>query len=139
VAYAVTNLGAFGVLAALTTNDRPHDDIREFAGLWNERPAMAALLTVFLLYSSRVPAEVGFIAKWVHLQRRSAAEHDHARSARRAVQRGVSVLLPAHRGDDVHDRRTRGRPSSPRGEDCVAGMLLAMAAVFYLASCPVRC
>jgi NADH-quinone oxidoreductase subunit N len=64
VAYAVTNLGAFGVLAALTTNDRPHDDIREFAGLWNERPGMAALLTVFLLSLGGFPPTVGFIAKW---------------------------------------------------------------------------
>src|SRR5437868_2912575 len=38
VAYAVTNLGAFGVLAALSTPDRPHDQVRDFAGLWQERP-----------------------------------------------------------------------------------------------------
>jgi NADH-quinone oxidoreductase subunit N len=64
VAYGITNLGAFGVLAALTTNDRPHDDIREFAGLWHERPGLAALLTVFLLSLGGFPPTVGFIAKW---------------------------------------------------------------------------
>ena len=64
VAYAITNLGAFGVLAALTTNDRPHDDIRDFAGLAKERPAMAGLLTVFLLSLGGFPPTVGFIAKW---------------------------------------------------------------------------
>jgi NADH-quinone oxidoreductase subunit N len=64
VAYAVTNLGAFGVLAALTTNDRPHDDNREFAGLAHERPGLAGLLTVFLLSLGGFPPTVGFIAKW---------------------------------------------------------------------------
>ena len=63
-AYAVTNLGAFGVLASLSTPDRPHDDVRDFAGLWRERPGRAALLTVFLLSLGGFPPTVGFIAKW---------------------------------------------------------------------------
>jgi NADH-quinone oxidoreductase subunit N len=64
VAYAVTNLGAFGVLAAVSTADRPHDDIRDFAGLWHERPGLAGLLTVFLLSLGGFPPTVGFVAKW---------------------------------------------------------------------------
>jgi NADH-quinone oxidoreductase subunit N len=63
-AYAVTNLGAFGVLAALSTPDRPHDDIREFAGLGHDRPVLAALLTVFLLSLGGFPPTAGFVAKW---------------------------------------------------------------------------
>ena len=64
VAYAVTNLGAFGVLAALRPPDRPHDDVRDFAGLWQERPGLAALLTVFLLSLGGFPPTVGFVGKW---------------------------------------------------------------------------
>jgi NADH-quinone oxidoreductase subunit N len=64
VAYAVTNLGAFGVLAALSTPDRPHDDVRDFAGLGTERPGLSALLTVFLLSLAGFPPTVGFVAKW---------------------------------------------------------------------------
>jgi NADH-quinone oxidoreductase subunit N len=64
VAYAVTNLGAFAILAALSTPDRPHDDIRDFAGLWRERPGLAALLAVFLLSLGGFPPTVGFVAKW---------------------------------------------------------------------------
>ena len=64
MAYAVANLGAFGVLAALSSADRPHDDVRDFAGLWNERPGLAALLTVFLLSLGGFPPTVGFVAKW---------------------------------------------------------------------------
>ena len=52
------------MLAALSTTDRPHDDIRDFAGLWHERPGLAALLTVFLLSLGGFPPTVGFIAKW---------------------------------------------------------------------------
>ena len=64
VAYSVTNLGAFGVLAAISSADRPHDDIRDFAGMWKERPGLSALLTVFLLSLGGFPPTVGFISKW---------------------------------------------------------------------------
>src|SRR5579862_2287797 len=57
--YSVTNLGAFGVLAALASNDRPHDEVKDFAGLWNERPGLAALLTIFLLSLGGFPPTVG--------------------------------------------------------------------------------
>src|SRR5207247_2451694 len=38
LAYAVTNLGAFGVVALLETRDRPNDAIADYAGLWTEHP-----------------------------------------------------------------------------------------------------
>ena len=38
-----------------------HDDLRDFAGLWHERPGLAALLTVFLLSLGGFPPTVGFI------------------------------------------------------------------------------
>ena len=63
-AYALTNLGAFGVIALLGTRDNPHDDVRDFAGLWNRRPGMAALMTVFLLSLGGFPPTAGFIGKW---------------------------------------------------------------------------
>jgi len=47
--FSITNLGAFGILASLSSPDRPHDDIKDFAGLGKDRPALAALLTIFLL------------------------------------------------------------------------------------------
>ena len=36
--YAVTNIGAFGVVALLETPDRPNDEVRDYAGLWNDAP-----------------------------------------------------------------------------------------------------
>jgi proton-translocating NADH-quinone oxidoreductase chain M/proton-translocating NADH-quinone oxidoreductase chain N len=63
-AYAVTNLGAFGVVALLATRDRAHDEIRDFGGLANRRPGIAALMTVFLLSLGGLPPTAGFIGKW---------------------------------------------------------------------------
>jgi NADH-quinone oxidoreductase subunit N len=64
LAYAVTNLGAFGVVAVLETPDRSFDKISDFAGLWNERPGLAGLMTMFLLSLGGFPPFAGFIAKW---------------------------------------------------------------------------
>jgi NADH-quinone oxidoreductase subunit N len=62
--YAVTNIGAFGVIALLEHADRPNDQVRDYAGLWNSHPALAALMTIFLLSLGGFPPMAGFIAKW---------------------------------------------------------------------------
>ena len=62
--YAVTNLGAFGVIGLLESADRPNDTIADYAGLWNTQPGLAALMTVFLLSLGGFPPFGGFIAKW---------------------------------------------------------------------------
>ncbi len=64
LSYAVTNLGAFGVIALLDTAEWPNDQVRDYAGLWNEHPALAGLMTVFLLSLGGFPPMAGFIAKW---------------------------------------------------------------------------
>jgi NADH-quinone oxidoreductase subunit N len=136
VAYAVTNLGAFGVLAALTTNDRPHDDIREFAGLANERPGMAALLTVFLLSLGGFPPTVGFIAKWYIFS--AAVEQNLITLAVLGVLSSVvsvffylRIVVMMYMADE---RAAGHRP--PPAKVAVAGMLLALVAVFYLGLMP---
>ena len=62
--YAITNIGAFGVIALLEAADRPNDQVNDYAGLWNERPGLAALMTIFLLSLGGFPPMAGFIAKW---------------------------------------------------------------------------
>jgi NADH-quinone oxidoreductase subunit N len=64
LAYAITNLAAFGVIALLGTRDRANDELRDYAGLWNTHPALAALMTVALLSLGGLPPTVGFIGKW---------------------------------------------------------------------------
>jgi NADH-quinone oxidoreductase subunit N len=62
--YAITNLGAFGVIVVLDTADRPNDQVGDYAGLWTDRPGLAALMTIFLLSLGGFPPMAGFIAKW---------------------------------------------------------------------------
>ena len=64
LAYAVSNLGAFGIIALVATRERPNGDLRDFAGLWHSRPGMAALMALFLLSLGGFPPTAGFIAKW---------------------------------------------------------------------------
>jgi NADH-quinone oxidoreductase subunit N len=64
LAYAVTNLGAFGVIALLESSDRANDQVRDYAGLWEEHPVLAGLMTLFLLSLGGFPPMAGFIAKW---------------------------------------------------------------------------
>jgi NADH-quinone oxidoreductase subunit N len=62
--YAITNLGAFGIISLLENEKRPNDQVRDYAGLWNDHPVLAALMTVFLLSLGGFPPTAGFIAKW---------------------------------------------------------------------------
>jgi NADH-quinone oxidoreductase subunit N len=62
--YAITNIGAFGVIALLDNADLPNDEVRDYAGLWNQHPTLATLMTIFLLSLGGFPPMAGFIAKW---------------------------------------------------------------------------
>ncbi len=63
-AYALTNLGAFGVIALLGSRERANDDLRDYAGLGHTHPTLAALMTMFMLSLGGFPPTAGFIAKW---------------------------------------------------------------------------
>jgi NADH-quinone oxidoreductase subunit N len=62
--YAITNIGAFGVIVLLEDRHHANDRVSDYAGLWNDHPALAALMTVFLLSLGGFPPLAGFIAKW---------------------------------------------------------------------------
>jgi NADH-quinone oxidoreductase subunit N len=64
LAYALANLGAFGVMAMLDTADRPNDRLSDYAGLGNTHPPLALLMTICLLSLGGLPPLGGFIAKW---------------------------------------------------------------------------
>jgi NADH-quinone oxidoreductase subunit N len=73
--YAVTNLGAFAVIALLATRDAPHDQVSDFVGLGRTQPVIAALLTVFLLSLGGFPPTAGFVAKWYIFSAAVSAEY----------------------------------------------------------------
>jgi NADH-quinone oxidoreductase subunit N len=64
-AYAFMNLGAFAVVAALQRRTGITSNLSTFAGLVRREPAMAWLLTLFLLSLTGIPPTVGFFGKFL--------------------------------------------------------------------------
>ena len=64
LAYAITNVGAFGVIALLESTGAANDRVQDYGGLAAERPVLAAFMTIFLLSLGGFPPLAGFIAKW---------------------------------------------------------------------------
>ena len=65
LAYAVTNLGAFGVIALLENAERPNDRVQRLRRALDRRTRRWPLLmTIFLLSLGGFPPLGGFIAKW---------------------------------------------------------------------------
>ncbi|MFB3917125.1 MAG: NADH-quinone oxidoreductase subunit N [Terriglobales bacterium] len=64
VAYFVTTLGAFGVISALSTNEREAESIEDYRALFWHRPAVAGVFTVMLLSLAGIPVTAGFIGKF---------------------------------------------------------------------------
>ncbi|MGH7985187.1 MAG: NADH-quinone oxidoreductase subunit N [Candidatus Binataceae bacterium] len=64
LAYAFTNLGAFGVIAALERHGEEHDRISDFRGLARDHPWLAGAMTLFMLSLTGVPPLAGFFGKF---------------------------------------------------------------------------
>ena len=60
--YAAMNLGAFGVILAVTRKTR-RSDVAGFGGLFGYSPGLAAAMTVFLASLAGIPPTGGFFAK----------------------------------------------------------------------------
>ena len=63
-AYAFTNFGAFAVVTHVARKGERFTKIDDFAGLAQRQPAMAAMLTIFLLSLIGVPLTGGFFGKF---------------------------------------------------------------------------
>jgi NADH-quinone oxidoreductase subunit N len=137
MAYAVTNLGALGIVALLGTAQHGHDELRDFAGLWKARPALAGLMTVFLLSLGGFPPTAGFIGKWYIFS--AAVERGHYWLAIIGVLTSVVsvffylrivVMMYMTEGSDI----ARGRVPLP----AAAGLGLATLGVLYLGVLPTQ-
>ncbi|WP_199200183.1 NADH-quinone oxidoreductase subunit N [Adhaeribacter arboris] len=64
VAYFITSLGAFGVVALLSDTKRDADRLRDFRGLFWRRPGTAAIFTAMLLSLAGIPLTAGFVGKF---------------------------------------------------------------------------
>jgi NADH-quinone oxidoreductase subunit N len=138
LAYAVANLGALGIVALLGTADRPHDQLRDFAGLWRSRPGLAGLMTVFLLSLGGFPPMAGFIAKWYIFA--AAVQEGHYSLAIIGVLSSVvsvffylRIVVMMYMTDDA---AVAARPTVSR--TALAGLAFAMLVTFYLGVLPTR-
>jgi NADH-quinone oxidoreductase subunit N len=63
-AYALTNIGAFAVVTAFARKGERYVKVDDFSGLAQRQPAMAAMMTIFLLSLIGVPLTGGFFGKF---------------------------------------------------------------------------
>ena len=101
-AYALTNLGAFGVIALLGTRERANDDLRDYAGLFKSHPALAVLMTFFLL-SLGASTDRGLHCQWYVFI--AAIGSGYYGLAHRVLSAWSRCSSTAHCRADVHDRR----------------------------------
>ncbi|WP_207430619.1 NADH-quinone oxidoreductase subunit N [Sabulibacter ruber] len=64
VAYFITTLGTFGVVALLSDNERDADQLEDYRGLFWLRPGTAAVFTAMLLSLAGIPLTAGFLGKF---------------------------------------------------------------------------
>jgi NADH-quinone oxidoreductase subunit N len=65
ICYLFMNLGAFAVVVALAHHGQDCERVQSFAGLAKSRPALAALMTLFMLSLAGIPGTAGFMGKWL--------------------------------------------------------------------------
>jgi len=137
LSYAVTNLGALGIVALLGTPQNEHDELRDFAGLWRSRPGLAGLMTVFLLSLGGLPPTAGFIGKW-YIFSAAVQEGHYALAIIGVLTSVISVFF--YLRIVVMMYMTEGaetpRPAVPAA--AIAGLVLATAAVLYLGLLPTQ-
>jgi NADH-quinone oxidoreductase subunit N len=136
--YAVTNLGAFGVIGLLETTNRANDQVDDFTGLWYERPWLAGLMTVFLLSLGGFPPFAGFIAKWYVFSAAIKAGYDQL-AIIGVLTSVVSVFFYLRIVVRMY-MTTRETPARLLPTPRAAGFALAVSAllVFYLGILPTR-
>jgi NADH-quinone oxidoreductase subunit N len=135
-AYALTNLGAFGVIALLGSRERANDDLRDYAGLWYSHPSLAALMTICLLSLGGFPPTAGFIGKWYIFS--AAISYDYYWLAIIGVLSSVvsvffylRIVVMMY----MHERDARPVPA-PLTAVAVAALAISVIGILYLGILP---
>lgn len=68
LAYAFTNIGAFGIAMSLEKDDGTIVTLDDFTGLAKSHPLMAAMMAVFMFSLAGIPLTGGFVGKWLVFQ-----------------------------------------------------------------------
>ncbi len=139
LSYAVTNVGAFGVVAMLGTGERPHDELDDFRGLWQRRPGLAGLMTVFLLSLGGFPPTAGFIGKW-YIFNAAVQEGQYWLAIIGVLTSVVSVFFYVRVIVMMYmtEEAAEAPPTPALSIVAAAGLTFAVIAVFYLGVLPTR-
>ncbi len=137
-AYALTNLGAFGIIALLGTRERANDDLRDYAGLWHSHPALATLMTFFLLSLGGFPPTAGFIAKWYVFSAAIGSGY-YGLAIIGVLSSVVSVFFYLRIVVMMYMTDRDARPVPPQISGlAMGGLVFAMLGVLYLGVLPTR-
>jgi NADH-quinone oxidoreductase subunit N len=137
-AYALTNLGAFGVIALLGTRERANDDLRDYAGLWHTHPTLVTLMTIFLLSLGGFPPTAGFIAKWYVLSAAVGAGY-YGLAIIGVLSSVVSVFFYLRIVVMMFMTERDARPvPGPISGVALAGLVLSLIGVLYLGILPTQ-
>ncbi|MEO8680133.1 MAG: NADH-quinone oxidoreductase subunit N [Vicinamibacterales bacterium] len=135
-AYALTNLGAFGIIALLGTRQRANDDLRDYAGLWHTHPGLATMMTFFLLSLGGFPPTAGFIAKWYVFSATIGAGY-YGLAIIGVLSSVVSVYFYLRIVVMMFMTERDARPVPPQvGAIAFAGLVLSLIGVLYLGILP---
>ncbi|HEY9514692.1 MAG TPA: NADH-quinone oxidoreductase subunit N [Gemmatimonadaceae bacterium] len=77
VAYTLSTMGAFAVVMAVDEPGERRQDMRDFSGLWSQRPWVASAMAVFMfaLIGFPIAGGMGFFAKWYILRAAIGSSH----------------------------------------------------------------
>ena len=64
VAYFITTIGAFGIIAVLSDSSRDADALGDYRGLFWRRPVLGTVFTLMLLSLAGIPVTAGFLGKF---------------------------------------------------------------------------
>jgi NADH-quinone oxidoreductase subunit N len=139
LAYAVTNLAAFGVIAMLGSRDRKNDELRDYAGLWHTHPSLAAMMTVCLLSLGGLPPTAGFIGKW-YIFSAAVSSGYYGLAVIGMLTSVISVFFYLRVVVMMYMSERDGATAGPGHVTGigVAALTLAVIAIFYLGVLPTR-
>jgi NADH-quinone oxidoreductase subunit N len=136
LAYSLTNLAAFGVIALLGARDKTNDSLRDYAGLWHTRPALAALMTVCLLSLGGLPPTAGFIGKWYIFSAAVSAGY-YGLAVIGVLTSVISVFFYLRVVVMMYMAEREGEPMQVRITGVgMAALAVSIAAIFYLGVLP---
>ncbi len=138
VVYAITNLGAFAVIALVGTRDKPIEQLDDYKGLWYSRPMASFMLTVFLLSLGGFPPTAGFVAKW-YVFTAAVAAGEYTLAIVGLLTSVISVFFYLRVVVMMYmSGRVEGEMATPLPRTAWAALVVSVAVLFYLGVLPAR-